>query len=169
MNQYIFYDFVFDSEEIDNLLQQCYQVEWKLVSNRYYHDLTIYPDPAKIVKTYLDYLPEYEKISAYESISKQMTYFNDVKISKYEKDNDFNWHSDYSSSSPPFPNGKRLFTSITYLNDDYEGGETEFSCGVCIKPEAGKTLIFPSTWLFPHRGKAVIEGTKYIYVNHIWA
>jgi hypothetical protein len=58
---------------------------------------------------------------------------------------------------------------MTILNDDYEGGETEFGCGITIKPTAGKTLIFPSSWLFPHRGKEVISGTKYIYVNHIWA
>ena len=32
---------------------------------------------------------------------------------------------------------------ITYLNDNFVGGETEFSAGTLINPEENKTLIFP--------------------------
>ena len=35
-------------------------------------------------------------------------------------------------------------------------------------PETGKTLIFPAHWEFAHKGEKVVEGTKYVYINHIW-
>lgn len=35
-----------------------------------------------------------------------------------------------------------VMTSITYLNDDYEGGETCFDNGLVVKPLKGKTIFF---------------------------
>lgn len=35
-----------------------------------------------------------------------------------------------------------VLTSITYLNDDYEGGETCFDNGIIVKPKVGKTVFF---------------------------
>ena len=34
-------------------------------------------------------------------------------------------------------------TSITYLNDNFEGGETYFENGTSVKPKKGKIVIFP--------------------------
>jgi len=57
---------------------------------------------------------------------------------------------------------------ITYLNDDFEGGETEFLYqGVRVKPEKGKTVIFPASYTHVHRGNPPIGGTKYIATT--WA
>ena len=81
------------------------------------------------------------------------------------------WHSgDWAHLTHQYSNEriKRQFTCITYLNDNFVGGETEFSAGTLINPEENKTLIFPAHWEFAHRGREVTEGTKYVYINHIW-
>ena len=56
----------------------------------------------------------------------------------------------------------RLLTFIWYLNDVSEGGETEFWGSYKVKPEEGKLVIFPSSWIFPHRGCMPISSNKYI-------
>ena len=57
----------------------------------------------------------------------------------------------------------RLFAWMTYLNDVDDGGQTNFShYGIKIKPETGKTLIWPAEWTHAHTGEVLKSGTKYI-------
>ncbi|HZV99890.1 MAG TPA: 2OG-Fe(II) oxygenase [Methylophilaceae bacterium] len=57
----------------------------------------------------------------------------------------------------------RLFAFMTYLNDDFEDGETHFiHQQLKIKPEKGKTLIWPAEWTHAHAGEVVNAGSKYI-------
>ena len=69
------------------------------------------------------------------------------------------WHAeaaDIGSSS-------RVMNYMLYLNDVEEGGETEFLYqGVKLKPEAGKLVIFPTSYMYPHRGNPIYKGIKYI-------
>lgn len=66
--------------------------------------------------------------------------------------------------------GQRRATLLVYLNDDFEGGETEFpEIGAKIKPEIGKGILFWSTRedeslieQSKHRGNAVVSGRKWI-------
>ena len=52
---------------------------------------------------------------------------------------------------------------MLYLNDDYEGGETEFLYyKTRIKGEKGKLLIWPAGITHAHRGGLVLDGTKYV-------
>ena len=57
----------------------------------------------------------------------------------------------------------RLFAWMTYLNDVDDGGQTNFShYEIKIKPETGKTLIWPAEWMHAHTGEILKSGTKYI-------
>ena len=57
----------------------------------------------------------------------------------------------------------RLFAWMTYLNDVDDGGQTNFiHYGIKIKPETGKTLIWPAEWTHAHTGEILKSGTKYI-------
>ena len=57
----------------------------------------------------------------------------------------------------------RHLVFITYLNDIDVGGETEFyHQQLKVKPETGKTLIWPSDWTFTHRGVVAPHEHKYI-------
>lgn len=52
---------------------------------------------------------------------------------------------------------------MVYLNDDYEGGETEFLYQKKrINPKRGRLIIWPSGFTHTHRGGLVLKGTKYI-------
>lgn len=66
--------------------------------------------------------------------------------------------------------GHRRYTVLIYLNDDFEGGETEFPVlGIKVKPEKGKAIIFKSVDddgnIIPaskHGGNPVTHGEKWI-------
>lgn len=84
-----------------------------------------------------------------------------MQIQKYEKNvGKYVYHQD---SKCDFTNRKiRKLTFIWYLNDVTEGGETEIWSKYNIKPEAGKLVLFPANWTFPHTGKVPISNDKYI-------
>ena len=57
----------------------------------------------------------------------------------------------------------RLFAFMTYLNEDFENGETVFEhYSLSVKPKKGKTLIWPAEWTHAHKGNVVNDGSKYI-------
>lgn len=57
----------------------------------------------------------------------------------------------------------RSLAWMTYLNDVEVGGRTSFPhYGLDVKPERGKTLIWPADWTHVHRGNVVTAGVKYI-------
>jgi prolyl 4-hydroxylase len=66
--------------------------------------------------------------------------------------------------------GQRKLTLLIYLNDDFEGGETEFTTlNLKIKPEKGKAILFASTddkqVIYKesmHQGNEVLSGEKWI-------
>tara|TARA_B100001250_G_scaffold189247_1_gene162554 strand:+ start:4797 stop:5417 length:621 start_codon:yes stop_codon:yes gene_type:complete len=59
------------------------------------------------------------------------------------------WHTERDSIS----NAHRILAWITYLNDVESEGETEFLYyDLKIKPEKGKTVIWPAEWTHSHRG-----------------
>lgn len=65
--------------------------------------------------------------------------------------------------------GDRVGTGIFYLNDDFNGGETNFpKLGVSIKPKAGSFLYFKqcydeaTNWSTIHESTKIRSGTKWI-------
>ena len=57
----------------------------------------------------------------------------------------------------------RTATWMIYLNEDFEGGETEFFYQKRrIKPTTGTIVIWPAGYTHTHRGNLVLKGTKYI-------
>jgi|TARA_Y100000389_G_C17446560_1_gene511978 prolyl 4-hydroxylase len=57
----------------------------------------------------------------------------------------------------------RIFAWMTYLNDVDNGGNTNFEFyNLKIKPETGKTLIWPADWTHAHTGEILNKGSKYI-------
>lgn len=57
----------------------------------------------------------------------------------------------------------RVMAWMTYLNDVEDGGETVFDhYGIVVKPQRGKTLIWPAEWTHAHHGAVLTSGKKYI-------
>ena len=61
-------------------------------------------------------------------------------------------------------NMHRVFAWMTYLNDiKAENGTTNFThYNIKIRPEQGKTLIWPAEWTHAHAGEILKIETKYI-------
>jgi len=83
-------------------------------------------------------------------------------------------HYDKHNDSEGIENGvvKRLvnrdISILLYLNDDYEGGQIEFTqLQLTIKPKAGMLLAFPSYLEFEHKVHPVTSGTRYTIVSWI--
>jgi len=69
------------------------------------------------------------------------------------------WHDEQSSLG--FCN--RSLVWMIYLNDDYEGGETEFLYyKKRIQPSKGTLLIWPAGMTHAHRGNMVLTNEKYV-------
>jgi len=99
---------------------------------------------------------------------------------KYEVGGHYKHHHDYFDPKASYypehhkRGGQRVFTSIFYLNDDFEGGETEFpKIPMVVKPEAGKIFTWRNMTtdgkLYEdsyHAGLPVTNGIKYIIV--VW-
>ena len=81
----------------------------------------------------------------------------------------YTWHNDFMYDDFSKNGGVRTITWLFYINDGYEGGETEFHWGRKIKPEQGKLVLFPSCWTFVHRGNPVTAGTKYLGVGWLYS
>jgi len=80
-------------------------------------------------------------------------------MGRYGVGGHFNWHIDY------IPYGNRICNFIIYLND--HEACTEFLNGKKIKPETGKILLFPTTWVHTHCGQPVEKGNKYIITGFV--
>ena len=57
----------------------------------------------------------------------------------------------------------RFLVWMIYLNDDFEGGTTEFlNQRVELTPKAGQLVIWPAFITHLHRGNPIREGAKYV-------
>ena len=113
-------------------------------------------------------LTEYGVSEIYEKCSKftnmPLSHIEDISVVKYEEGGFFLDHKDAYADYP------RQYTIILYLNDDYEGGETEFPLlKKKYKLKKGDALFFNNydtygniTEQSTHRGNKVISGVKYI-------
>jgi len=63
---------------------------------------------------------------------------------------------------------QRSITVIAYLNTVDLGGCTEFFNQDClVRPEIGSVLVFPSNFVYAHKGNVPISGDKYITVSFV--
>lgn len=82
-----------------------------------------------------------------------------IQLLRYGVGQLYDWHSDQVLESGTFGHG-RTMSVVLYLNDDFEGGFTEF-VDKPRKAKPGEALFFPSCWTYAHTATPVKEGTKY--------
>jgi prolyl 4-hydroxylase len=75
---------------------------------------------------------------------------------RYQEAQIFRWHRDGEYARNPTDVSK--VTLIIYLNDNFEGGNTDFRF-FKVSPKAGSALVFPHKHL--HQGSPTTQGTKY--------
>ena len=82
-------------------------------------------------------------------------------IKKYNEEAHMGPHVDFEGEDKVdfYP----TISMVLYLNDDFEGGELNFTeQNVSIKPEAGSLVIFPSHKPYYHDPRPVMSGIKYM-------
>ncbi|MDQ3820253.1 MAG: 2OG-Fe(II) oxygenase [Acidobacteriota bacterium] len=78
---------------------------------------------------------------------------------RYAEGNFYRPHSDTGINRTD-----RHFTVLCYLNDDFEGGETNFpELNYKVRPRRGKAIVFPAGYL--HGAEPVLSGEKYVLVS----
>ena len=109
----------------------------------------------ELYKCYRDYAEQWSFLDQFPRL--EIGAFN---IQKYIRGGHFKKiHSERST----LETAHRVFAWMTYLNDVQDGGETSFThFDLHIKPEQGKTLIWPAEWTHAHFGGTVNAGEKYI-------
>lgn len=122
--------------------------------------------------------------SLYDIISRLLgiapSRFESLQIVKYTPEQYFKWHYDACDPGETWCQdqiqrfgGQRLFTVLLYLNDAYEGGETQFvGNDLKIRGRTGDAIVFRNVTkgkIEPrslHQGCQVTKGTKYI--ANVW-
>ena len=91
---------------------------------------------------------------------------HDIKLKKIKCGAGFHsWH--YENGN--IENSRRTFVIQVYVNDDFDGGETEFLYqNKREKAVAGDVLIFPCQYTHVHRGNPPIDGDKYLVTSWAW-
>jgi len=120
--------------------------EWIEIDNHLYNALN---------KCLTDYREKYTAFQMFSEIKD-----TGFQVQRYIKNEGFYiYHNDFSADKEKY----RILTFLFYLNDVEEGGETEFFYGkLKVKPEAGKCILFPASWTFPHTGIMPISNDKFI-------
>ena len=108
-------------------------------------------------------LPEY--ISRFPILERKTLGILECKAQRTAAGGGFhNWHFEATDGS----NRNRWLVYTVYLNDTFEGGETEFLYqNMRMKPVTGRCCVFPAGFMHTHRGNPPIDGTKYILTGWV--
>jgi prolyl 4-hydroxylase len=103
-----------------------------------------------------------------------------IHIVKYDVGGEYKPHHDFFpptedyTASATANAGQRVISCLFYLNDDFEGGETEFPTKkIKVTPKTGRMLMWSN--MYPngeldyeslHAGLPVISGTKWVAI--VW-
>jgi hypothetical protein len=77
-------------------------------------------------------------------------------VLRYTENQEYKYHVDSTAENP------RIVSALCYINDDYVGGELDFSrLEYTYKPKAGEWVLFGSSYIFEHASVPVESGVKY--------
>jgi len=115
-------------------------------------------------------LPKYKSciddyVNRFSLLAQSKFLVYDVKLKKVPSGGGFHsWHYENGSMI----SASRMFVIQLYLNDGFDGGETEFLYqNLREEAVAGDVVIFPAGYTHVHRGNPPIGGTKYTAAS--WA
>jgi len=120
------------------------------------------PEFSEIVNVYNEVSERIKLGMRYYSMMYNITmgYMEAINFVRYTPGQHFNVHSDHGFSYVC------TLSNVTYLNDDFEGGELWFPyLDLTFSPQKGDSIFFPSTYLFAHASRPVLSGTKYSAVT----
>lgn len=93
-----------------------------------------------------------------------------MRIQRYHRNAGYyREHCDGTPWFPPGPDGSiRILAMVVYLNTVKNGGGTVFTDhGYTSDAVAGRVVIFPTTWQYPHMGAVPLSGDKWIISSFV--
>ena len=135
--------------------------------------------PTKKIRDMFETIINAKKAEIERFFNVLLTSGSDIQILEYKEGGFYKRHAD--NASEIYKNRKlinykliapqRKITTLFFLNDNFEGGEIEFShlrykdgSKVIFKPKAGQMIVFPSHGLFAHEVKKV-KGNRFAIVK----
>lgn len=132
----------------------------------------VYADVAERINTVVDWQ------LSFQANSRKYALCEGLQFLRYDAANQgkFLSHTDnaYFDSGGKFlyTSPQRVITTVTFVNDDFEGGEVVFENikddsgnSLVVTPKAGHTVIFPSDIRYPHEVRPVTKGVRYSIVG----
>jgi len=84
-----------------------------------------------------------------------------MQLLRYKKQGHYKYHIDNGADT-------RTLSIVMMLNNDYQGGELNFKVDKkekTIPVKAGRIIVFPSNFCFPHKVAPVTKGVRYSLVS----
>ena len=175
------YDNVLKKEHCDHLIKEfdnltSHQIRVEKENQRYFTEInmnqdTRWKDYVQVMMkgVYTPHIDKYMKDNNIQDNQWPSKYaYEEIRFKKYELNDkdEFKEHVDVYD----YKSAKRFLVFFLYLNDN-EGGHTTFpEYNIKVKPKAGRCLIFPPTWTYPHAGLPPLNTNKYIigtYLHYI--
>jgi hypothetical protein len=95
-------------------------------------------------------------------------WFKNMLVQSYDADK-YESYSAWHCEAGNRESCDRAFVYMLYLNDNFEGGETEFMHQKHReKPEKGKLLFWPAGFTHTHRGAMLLSGKKFIATGWVF-
>ena len=97
------------------------------------------------------------------------TGFTNIRFNRYRKGRLMTRHCDFIKDM--FDGNRKGIPTLSIvglLNDDFEGGEFVMFDNDIIKLKQGDVLIFPSTFMYPHKVSSIKKGVRDSFVSWVW-
>jgi predicted 2-oxoglutarate/Fe(II)-dependent dioxygenase YbiX len=98
------------------------------------------------------------------SLNNLVSNHSNIRLNKYSTGTIMSEHFDLIRRTQN--DGIPVLSFLGLLNDNFNGGQFVMNNNV-VKMKQGDIIIFPSTFLYPHRVEEVTEGVRYTFVA--WA
>ena len=178
-----YYDNALDKNKCDEIIKRFEydtdrHMQTELEGHRYFTELNIsaYPDWKDIHNMLVDEMQKFLKYYKHDLSLDDKVWPDELacehfRMKRYlpnDKD-EFKLHVDVGNHD----SARRFLVYFWYLNDVEVGGETAFQWNSAsetnsvIKPVAGRLLMFPPMWTYPHAGLKPISGPKYIIGGYL--
>lgn len=107
-------------------------------------------------------------VSKYDGLAQMAWPLRDTgfQVQRYEQGHGF--YTEHVDGGPFGETKDRFLAVLLYLNDVEIGGHTTFTKHrLSVDPKAGRVLIFPVHWLYPHKGEIPLSEHKTIITTFI--
>tara|TARA_R110000796_G_scaffold60057_1_gene138618 strand:- start:929 stop:1489 length:561 start_codon:yes stop_codon:yes gene_type:complete len=128
-----------------------------------------------------DKAPTYEKLmkSVYDCLHKYIEHikpnylngwkgYSEIRFNRYKKEQKMHEHVDFIETLFDDQRGIPKLSIVGNLNENYSGGEFIMFKDKHIEMFTGDVIIFPSTFMYPHKVNEIKKGTRYSFVSWAW-